>query len=998
MQVTHVSVFLRRLGIVATGTLLLSPGVAQSTNPTGAADSPDNETTDSETVILSPFVVDAAEDEGYRATSTLAGSRIKTNLRDVASPITVVTKEFLNDISAADLNDVLAYVANAEGTRDFTASNNSLGRPTDDIAANPFGANRIRGLGRAETTRDYFHTINNWIGFDTYNLDAVTINRGPNSILAGLGNPAGIVNYSPQLASTSRNQTTVSFRYGSYGDARAVLNTNYVAQEDKLAFRVAGLWADRGFKQKPSHNRDKRLYLTGTWKPFAQTTLRAGYEFAQIKANNPNSLTPEDGITQWLARGSPVYDSSLTGATIPAPLSQGPNEPVVVYDADGNLEGWWNANTRATYFQTNLNGVSLWSGLRMNSNEYLNVDSRNLNPSLDEREFKAFNVSLEQEILPGLYANVAYVNEDIDNERLNLFRTEYAVYMIDPNVRLPNGDPNPHFGETYMEFRGLDNLGADRNSNEIVRGTVTYDLDLRDTNKWLGRYRLTGFLESRDTETQGLQWNSKVTSDPAYETFRYRYYLGGSATADPTAVPGQPGLVSGVPGIPPGFPTTTSGASQINSFYGLKSDRKRLEKLSTGAVVVQAYLWDDKIVGMYGFRNDTNKGAEAIGASIGNNMVNPAGDYPDGALEASKFTQDTTTYGVVVHPLSWLSLHYNKSENFVPNAGKVDLLLNPTPPPSGEGEDYGFSLNLLEDKLHVKVNWFKLTAAGASAESVTFPLNQWTVPFLELTIMPDIASTPAFQAAHPGFVYQKAMGDGLVTGDTRLNGGYTSDQVSEGIELEFTYNVTKNWRVMGSVAKQEAKQSNIAGSLTEFIEERLDYWESSGLFDYLVSPGGGWGQNLTGREYWERDSLGAYIGYRSGEGRPSTQLAKWHASALTNYSFTEGRFKGFSIGGGARYIEGAVIGNPVFLDADGRVTGLDLDNPYKNSGYVALDAWLGYRTKIYDDKYDLSFQLNIRDLQEGGHFRPIAANSDGTHAAYRIVQPRTFYLTTTLEF
>jgi outer membrane receptor for monomeric catechols len=242
------------------------------------------------------------------------------------------------------------------------------------------------------------------------------------------------------------------------------------------------------------------------------------------------------------------------------------------------------------------------------------------------------------------------------------------------------------------------------------------------------------------------------------------------------------------------------------------------------------------------------------------------------------------------------------------------------------------------------------------------------------------------------------MGDGLVTGDTRLNGGYTSDQVSEGIELEFTYNVTKNWRVMGSVAKQEAKQSNIAGSLTEFIEERLDYWESSGLFDYLVSPGGGWGQNLTGREYWERDSLGAYIGYRSGEGRPSTQLAKWHASALTNYSFTEGRFKGFSIGGGTRYIEGAVIGNPVFLDADGRVTGLDLDNPYKNSGYVALDAWLGYRTKIYDDKYDLSFQLNIRDLQEGGHFRPISANSDGTHAAYRIVQPRTFYLTTTLEF
>lgn len=992
MQAIHIPVHLRRLSLAAVGVLLLNTGVAQTT-PTGAAEPSTGDSSEDDLVVLSPFTVTAEDQEGYRATATLAGSRIKTDLRDVAAPITVVTKEFLQDISAADINDVLAYVANAEGTRDFTSVTNSLGRPQDNVAINSFTSTRLRGLSDVESTRDYFYTINDWIGFDTYNLDEVTINRGPNSVLAGLGSAAGIINYSPQVASTAATHGEVSFRYGSYGDIRATLNTNVVAVDDVLAFRFAGLWADRGFKQEPAYNEDKRIYLTGTWQPTRKTTIRAGYEFAKIEANNPNSLTPEDGISQWVAAGSPVYDNVNDTAVHPF-LTIGGNEPVTVFNADGSEQGWWNNNTRATYFQSNAEGVSLWQPLRMNNNDYLNVGATNLNPSLDNREFKAINLSIDQEIFDGFFANVSYVNESIDTSRLNLFRTEYAIYNIDPNVRLPDGSMNPHFGETYYEFRGLDNRGAEDNSNEVIRGTLTYDLDLREVNKWLGHYTLTGFLESRETETHSSQWNAKVTSDPSYESFRYRYYLGGTVDSYPTTVPGKPDLVSNIQGIPPGFASLPSGATVLNSYYGLKSDRKRLEKLDTKAFVVQAFLWDDKIVGMYGYRDDTDKAADAIGPGIGNNMVDPAGDYPD----LTKFSQSTNTYGVVVHPLEWLSLHYNYSENFMPNAGALDLLGNPTPPPTGDGEDFGFSFRTLDNRLNVKVNWFKLESQGAGADSVTFPLNVWTVPYLDLTIMPDIATTPAFLAANPGFVYQKSIADGLVTGDTRLNNGYTSDQVSEGIELELTYNVSNNWRVMGSVSKQEAKQSNIAGELTEFIEERLAYWESTGLFDYLVSPGGGWGQDLTGREYWERDSLGAYIGYRSGEGRPSQQLAKWRANVLTNYSFSEGPLAGFSIGGGARYIEGAVIGNPVFLDDQGRVTGLDLDNPYKNNDLVSLDVWMGYRTKVFDNKYDLSFQLNIRDLQESGKYRPISANSDGSHAAYRIVQPRTFYLTTTLGF
>ena len=44
---------------------------------------------------LSPFTVDSSEDSGYKATSTLAGSRLNMQLRNVGSAVSVMTEEFM---------------------------------------------------------------------------------------------------------------------------------------------------------------------------------------------------------------------------------------------------------------------------------------------------------------------------------------------------------------------------------------------------------------------------------------------------------------------------------------------------------------------------------------------------------------------------------------------------------------------------------------------------------------------------------------------------------------------------------------------------------------------------------------------------------------------------------------------------------------------------------------------------------------------------------------
>ncbi len=1003
MQATHPNTKTRCLALAATLSLLLNSGLAQVATPATPDTTNDKSKSDTgEVVVLSPFVVDASKDEGYRATSTLAGSRINTPLKDVAQSITVVTKEFMTDISAVSINDVLAFTANTEGTRDFNPAPLSLGSPSDQAASNPNGSNRIRGLAAADLTRDYFYTIGNYNGFDSYNLDEVTVNRGPNSILAGLGSPAGIINFSPQLASVARSFGDTSLRYGSFGDKRATINYNSAIAPDVFAIRLAAEWSDKGFKQNPAYNKDKRLYLATTYQPWKKTTFRASFETQKVTANNPNTLTPQDGVTQWIAAGKPIFDSN-SGLPAASQLTQNfGNTPTIMYSAAGMLERVYNGNYNQphsrgyNFFQATKSGATAY---RMNNDTYFNLENVNLNPSLDRpRKYKAYNFSIDQEIVKDLNANFAITHEIVDAEYLNLFRSGYSTYDVDVNARLPDGTPNPHVGETYMEFGGLDNKNTDHNTNTVWRGTLTYELDLTKYNKWFGRYRFTGFTEKRKTETEHWQYNAKPVGDTTgVENIDYRFYMGGTAANGYKAqtVPFPPGLVTGAG--PQTYFDTVSNTFKTNTmdvFYALKSDSKLLRNLASSAFVAQGYLWDDRIVPMFGIRKDKDETSNAASASSSGASANPAGAYGP----VSTFSKSTKTYGVVVHALKWLSFHYNHSENFIPNAGSVDLLLNPVSSPTGLTKEYGVSVNLFEDKLNAKLNWFELTAAGANADNLTFPLAQWTVPYMELTFIPDLVRQANLNGAN--ITYKPLIAPGLATGDPRLAGAYTSSNVSKGLELELTYNVTKNWRIMGNISKQDAKQSNIASPLTAFIENRLAYWQSIPAIwtGPYVGQNVGWGVGRTGQQQWNNDNNPYYLLYKSVDGQPSQQLAKWHASVLTNYAFADGMLKGFSVGGGIRYIEKQIIGNPQILDSAGTPIALDLAHPYYNGDRIAVDAWMGYKMKIEDNKYDLSFQLNIRDLDQGGGFRPIAANPDGSHSTYQIVQPRTFYLTTTLAF
>ncbi len=134
----------RLLAVTTFAACAAIPGLAQEAPVAGATPQAG---TGEDIIVLTPFEVTANSDTGYVATETLAGTRIRTNLGDVGSAITVLTKDFLSDIGATDSSTLLQYTPNAEvaGTRStYTGLGNMQGVDETASLRSPSGAQRMR--------------------------------------------------------------------------------------------------------------------------------------------------------------------------------------------------------------------------------------------------------------------------------------------------------------------------------------------------------------------------------------------------------------------------------------------------------------------------------------------------------------------------------------------------------------------------------------------------------------------------------------------------------------------------------------------------------------------------------------------------------------------------------------------------------------------------------------------------------------------------------------
>lgn len=205
----------------------------------------------------------------------MAGSRLKTSLKDLAGGIQVVTEQFLQDTGSTDAEKLLVYTTNTEVAGpdgNFTGSNADTN--DNEVRRNPSSTTRVRGLANADRTRGYFLSD---IDFDAYNTDRITLSRGPNGMLFGLGSPGGIIDNSLKIAKL-RDASSVQIAAGSYGAHREVVDINRVLVPKKAALRIIGLLKEDRFMQGESFANDHRICGSLLVQPLPNTVFRANAE------------------------------------------------------------------------------------------------------------------------------------------------------------------------------------------------------------------------------------------------------------------------------------------------------------------------------------------------------------------------------------------------------------------------------------------------------------------------------------------------------------------------------------------------------------------------------------------------------------------------------------------------------------------------------------------------------------------------------------------------
>lgn len=268
-----------------------------------------------DTLVLSPFTVQTDRDRGYAATTTLAGTRLATPLSDLGASVSVYPKSLLDDLGATGPADVMIYATGMEAGGpggNFSNGANDINDPQvvgDGARVSPQTQWRTRGLAAPNATREFF--VSDFAG-DAYNTESLTVSRGPNAVLLGVGSPAGVVDAALVRPDLRRDAHRVEVRAGDNSSLRRTVDLNRVLLPGTLAFRLAGLDDDERFDQRPAFERKRRLYGAAAFAPFPATALRASFETGNTRANRPFQVMPFASFSpQWEAAGRPVWDWSF---------------------------------------------------------------------------------------------------------------------------------------------------------------------------------------------------------------------------------------------------------------------------------------------------------------------------------------------------------------------------------------------------------------------------------------------------------------------------------------------------------------------------------------------------------------------------------------------------------------------------------------------------------------------------------------------------------------
>ncbi len=892
-------------------------------------------------LVLDPFVVNTETDVGYTAVSSLAGGRNNTPVRITPSSVTSLTSAFLDDLQITDVREALRWTPNAVPVS-WNGGHDGGGDVFNSWSYNIRGAGTGPQGGNPPTV-NYFPF---WGVKDTFNVDRVEVDRGPNSILFGVGNLGGSVSTYTKVPRFDKDSATVSIQANQYGGERAVIDVNRIASlfgNDNLAIRLNLLQDhDQGWRTAD---------LTKKWGAALATKFKFN-ENSSIRLDLEafSSRTPQfaqnlrDHFSQWDGvTNSPTWGAPVVGAVAASTSSMaewgGADHTQIWIPSLGKVMSWGHG-----FRSGGVADAPFFKTTALRPDPYTMIGTSAVVPALPSRDF-TFGPK-DGDFDWKYYTATAYFDQKIsDNAEFEISGYRYndkgvaknfealSDVYIDINKQLPDGTANPNYGKRYSEMF-LDRQLQTHSANEI-RGQFNYHFD---TTLW------------------GIPLKEWISASVGAELhiLRTRQYIAQTTNNyDPNnwtqfMVWGR--LYWDNPNQRLDLPTSFGGDNIVYQPLPFNwFDHNIGEQIKYYGLVSQTRLWDDRLNITLGARHDSYHSKYLD--------IRGTGNVP-------KFEDDkgmTYSAGVVGYLNKWLGLVYNYSQNFAPIGGGVapSLTGESFGAARGKSNSGGVRISTEDGKYSVSAIYYLDKANGRiSGDSVDMQ-GIWNDYLKAGGTARDIG--PA----------------GSITGsgtETHANMSYADSQdvKGDGFEFEATANPTPNWRLQLSYSKPKSVSSNNLNGSRAYYASHLTEWQTA-------TAGG---TPEAGALKSKLDEVQQKLN-ETGVDATSAGLVKSTLSALAVYTFTDTWAKGVFIGGGA-----------TSLGKQNVRTGGSLQSP----GYTTWNALVGYQMKY--GNYPVKIQLNVDNLFDKDtlvftDFNTVGSETQGS--SFYFVPPRQFTLSVTIK-
>lgn len=271
--------------------------------------------TNPDVVLMTPFDVNSATDQGYLTANAVSATRISANIADLPFSVTAFTEQYIADTGAQNLMEIASQSAGVKSGVSTTTQGNAM-----------FS---IRGFVQAPQRNGFSSNalVNNYV--DASVVERVEVVKGPASLLYGEIAPGGTVNY---ITKSPEANTAVDLRVfgGSYDYAGTSLDLNQPLIPGVLYFRVVGTFENGEEYYQNQHSRTEVVYPALKWLITPKMSLSIDYQGYQERQSAPAVYlpntdigTPASIVKALYGVGYPGASSALANNGSPQAVAQG---------------------------------------------------------------------------------------------------------------------------------------------------------------------------------------------------------------------------------------------------------------------------------------------------------------------------------------------------------------------------------------------------------------------------------------------------------------------------------------------------------------------------------------------------------------------------------------------------------------------------------------------------------------------------------------------------